>query len=87
MLNGKIGADYDYDSLNSFSLSGSYFRMKGNGHNNSYNSVYNSLGAFSYNYSQLNYGELDNNTFSGTATYKKKYDKKGNELVSDVYYS
>ena len=87
MLNGKLGADYDYDSLNSFSISASYFKMKGSGHNNSFNEIYNNADTYIYNYFQLNNGELDNNTYSETATYKKKYDKKGNELVSDIYYS
>ena len=87
MLNGKVGFDYDFDDQNSFSLSGNYFHMKGSGHNNSSNVVYDSLGGARYNYQLTNNGALDNNTYSGTATYKKKFDKKGNELSADVYYS
>jgi hypothetical protein len=87
MLNGKVGFDYDFDDQNSFSLTGNYFHMKGSGHNNSTNIVYDSMGMARYNYRLTNNGELDNNTYSGTATYKKKFDKKGNEISADVYYS
>jgi hypothetical protein len=87
MLNGKLGIDYDFDDQNSLSLSTSYFNMKGSGHNNAFNTVYDSAGLARYNYDLINNGELNNHTYSGTATYKKKYDKKGNELSADVFYS
>ncbi len=87
MSNAKIGADYDFDSLNSISLVATYYKMKGNGHNNSFTNVYNDSSLLRYNYSLLNYGELDNNTYNISGTYKKKFDKKGTELTSDIYFS
>ncbi len=87
MLNGKVGLDYDLDDMNSLSVTANYFHMKGTGHNNGSNIVFDSTGTARYSYQLNNGGALDNNTYSGTATYKKKFDKKGNELSADVYYS
>jgi hypothetical protein len=87
MGNARVGVDYDYDAEDVFSLSSSLYKMKGNGHNSSQNAIYDSAGNFRSGYFLENYGELDNTSYSATATYKKKFDKKGNELTTDFFYT
>jgi hypothetical protein len=87
MGNARLGADYDYDPEDLFSLVGSLYKMKGNGHNNSQNNIFDSLGTLRSSYYINNYGELDNTSYSVTTTYKKKFDKKGNELTTDLFFT
>ncbi|MGE5403123.1 MAG: outer membrane beta-barrel protein [Ignavibacteriales bacterium] len=83
----KLGVDYDPDPINSFSVTGSYYRVKMDNDFNTENYNYNIENLFTYSYSNksANKGTYDNYAF--TAYYKNKINDKGCEISSDVFYS
>lgn len=87
MTNAKLGMDYDLDSLNSISLSGTFFKMKGDGYSHERFLIYDNTRAYRYSYQFDNDGELDNNVYSITSNYKKKFNRQGHEITADVFYS
>ncbi|MBI2419452.1 MAG: TonB-dependent receptor [Ignavibacteriales bacterium] len=87
MTNAKIGLDYDFDTLNTLSLSGTFFKMKGDGFSHDTYRVYDNTEALKYTYKLNNDGKLDNNVYSLTTNYKHKFDRKGHELTADVFFS
>ncbi|MCE1187564.1 MAG: TonB-dependent receptor family protein [Ignavibacteria bacterium] len=87
MMNAKTGFDYDFDTANSLSFSGSLYKMKGDGYEHSLFSIYKITDALNYNYNSNNDGNLDYNVYSLTSNYKKKFDKKGHEITGDVFFS
>ncbi|HEX2982512.1 MAG TPA: TonB-dependent receptor, partial [Ignavibacteriales bacterium] len=86
--NGKLGADYEIDTMNLVSFSGSIatqdYNSTARGNNNYYSRelLWNdSSYSLSNNADNLRYD------YSTTAFYKKKFDMKGHDITADVYYS
>ncbi|MGE5412398.1 MAG: TonB-dependent receptor domain-containing protein [Clostridiales bacterium] len=83
----KLGFDYDFDSLNAFSLTGNYDKTNGKIINNSQNRIFNINDIQTYTYSLDDDGRGDFNNYTVTANYKRKINTKGHELSADAFYS
>jgi outer membrane receptor protein involved in Fe transport len=87
LTNIKTGFDFDYDTANTFTLSGNFYRLKYNQDINTDNSIFNNENRFLYYYLLKNTGNLDNINYTVTGFYKRKFDSKGKELTIDAFYS
>ncbi|MDP4175366.1 MAG: TonB-dependent receptor [Bacteroidota bacterium] len=87
MGEAKLGFDYDFDSLNAFSLTGNYDKTNGKIINNSQNRIFNINDIQTYTYSLDDDGRGDFNNYTVTANYKRKINTKGHELSADAFYS
>jgi hypothetical protein len=86
--NGKLGADYEIDTMNLLSFSGAIatqdYGSNTLGNNNYYSRdlVWNDS-----SYSQSNSVDNLRYDYSASAFYKKKFNMKGHEITADGYYS
>lgn len=87
MSNLKLGFDYDFDTLNSVSVTGNYNKTNGKMIISAYNINYNRTGAESYNYTTNDDGHGDFNNYTISTDYKKKFDTKGHEITADAFIS
>lgn len=80
----KFGFDYDLDESNTFTFFTTYNGYKYNSKNNGFSFVNNNNNVFQYSYDRKNENEGINNSLSFYGFYKKKFDKKGNDLTFDA---
>jgi hypothetical protein len=87
MSNVKLGLDYDFDTLNSLSFTGNYYKTNGKMIISADNINYNLAGIESYSYSTKDDGHGDFNNYNISADYKKKFDTKGHEITADAFFT
>lgn len=80
----KFGFDYDFDEMNSVTFYTNYNGFKYNSNNLSSNLVNNSNNVFQYGYDRDGENNGWNNNLSFYSFYKRKFDKKGHELILDA---
>ena len=83
----KLGIDYDFDTLNSFSLIGNYNKTNGQMVISADNINYNLTGIETYSYNTKDDGRGDFNNYTLSADYKKKFNTKGHEITADAFIS
>jgi len=83
----KLGMDYDFDTLNSISLSGNFNKTNGKMTISNYNVYYDINNIPTYNYSTVDDGRGDFNNYTISADYKKKFNSKGHEWTADAFFS
>jgi len=82
----RISMDYDLDTVNTISVSGSYYKMDYNNENTAFADNFSSSYFDVYNYVQKNNGDYNNNFINYSAYYRNKINNKGCELTSDIYF-
>ena len=87
MSNLKLGIDYDFDTLNSISVTGNYNKTNGKMIISAYNINYSLDGTESYNYNTNDDGHGDFNNYTISTDYKKKFNTKGHEITADAFIS
>jgi hypothetical protein len=87
MSNLKLGIDYDFDTLNSISVTGNYNKTNGKMIISAYNINYSLAGTESYNYNTNDDGHGDFNNYTISTDYKKKFNTKGHEITADAFLS
>lgn len=87
MAGFKLGLDYDFDSLNSLSLTGNYNKTNGKMITNSFNDNYNIHNERTYGYDINDDGQGDFNNYTLSSNYKLKFNTKGHEITADAFYS
>jgi hypothetical protein len=87
MSNIKLGLDYDFDTLNSLSLTGNYNKTNGKMIISADNVNYNLIGIETYSYSTKDDGHGDFNNYNVSADYKKKFNTKGHEITADAFFT
>ena len=87
LSNIKLGLDYDFDTLNSLSLTGNYNKTNGRMVISASNFNYNLAGIQTYSYDTKDDGYGDFNNYNVSADYKKKFNTKGHEITADVFFS
>lgn len=87
MSNIKLGVDYDFDTLNSLSLTGNYNKTNGTMIISADNINYNLAGIETYSYNTNDDGHGDFNNYTVSADYKKKFNSKGHEFTADAFIS
>ena len=83
----KLGMDYDFDTLNTLSLTGNYNKTNGKMMILSQNENYDLAGVPKKSYSVNDDGHGDFNNYTLSGNYKLKFDTKGHELTADAFYS
>lgn len=81
----KFGLDYDLDDKNGFTFYGTLTKFKYTSDGSNLNTVDNYLGVRQYNYIANNNSDFGWNNYSLYAYYKRKFDKKDEELTVDGY--
>ncbi len=81
----KIGIDYDLDKYNSFTFYGTLNKFKYNSNGSNLSSVENQYMVEQYNYSNNQNSEFQWNNYSLYGFYKRKFQKKDEELTFDAY--
>ena len=87
MSNIKLGLDYDFDTLNSLSITGNYNKTNGKMIISADNINYNLTGIETYSYNTIDDGHGDFNNYNVSADYKKKFNTKGHEITADAFFS
>jgi hypothetical protein len=87
MSNIKLGLDYDFDTLNSLSVTGNYNKTNGKMIISADNVNYNLAGIETYSYNTKDDGHGDFNNYSVSTDYKKKFNTKGHEIAADAFFS
>jgi hypothetical protein len=87
MSNIKLGIDYDFDTLNSLSLTGNYNKTNGKMIISADNIIYNLADVETYSYSTKDDGHGNFNNYTASADYKKKFNTKGHEVSADAFFS
>jgi hypothetical protein len=87
MSNIKLGIDYDFDTLNSISLTGNYNKTNGKMIISADNINYNLAGIETYSYNTNDDGHGDFNNYTVSTDYKKKFNTKGHEITADAFIS
>jgi Outer membrane protein beta-barrel family/CarboxypepD_reg-like domain/TonB-dependent Receptor Plug Domain len=87
MSNIKLGVDYDFDTLNSLSLTGNYNKTNGTMIISADNINYNLAGVETYSYNTNDDGHGDFNNYTISTDYKKKFNTKGHEITADAFFS
>jgi outer membrane receptor protein involved in Fe transport len=82
----NLGLDYDPDTVNNFSVTGSYNQMKFSGKSDAFAGNYDENYLPVYNYLQISERDIDFKSYTYTAYYRRKFDQKGHELTADAYY-
>jgi len=80
----KFGFDYDLDETNTFTFFTTYNGYNYNSKSNGFSFVNNNNNVFQYSYDRKNENEGTNNSLSFYGFYKKKFDKRGNDLTFDA---
>jgi len=83
----KLGFDYDFDTLNSLSLTGNYNKTNGKMVISADNVIYNLAGTKTYSYNTVDDGHGDFNNYTVSTDYKKKFSTKGHEITADAFIS
>lgn len=83
----RFGMDYDIDDKNSITLYGTYHRNDNEGSSVQNSLVNNNQNILQYYYNSANNSEYKSNSFMITGFYKRKFEKRGNELTLDIMYS
>ena len=86
MFTGKLGADYNYDENNFFTLYGFYSYYKGTSDSRSDNSVSNIQDQQQYKFINKSSSDFSGFNTSVTGFYRRKLEGKGHELTIDLYY-
>ena len=81
----KFGLDYDLDDKNGFTFYGTLNKFNYNSDGGTLNSVDNNIGARQYDYNSKFNDDYGWNNYSMYAYYKRKFDKKDEELTVDGY--
>jgi hypothetical protein len=87
MSNLKLGIDYDFDTLNSISMTGNYNKTNGRMLISADNVNYNLNNIETYAYNTKDDGRGDFNNYTVSADYKKKFNTKGHEITADAFIS
>jgi hypothetical protein len=87
MSNIKLGLDYDFDTLNSFSITGNYNKTNGKMIISADNINYSLTGSESYTYNTNDDAHGDFNNYTISTDYKKKFNTKGHEITADAFIS
>jgi outer membrane receptor protein involved in Fe transport len=87
LTNLKAGFDFDYDTANTFTLSGNFYRLKYNQDIHTDNNIFSKDNSYLYYYLLKNTGNLDNLNYTISGFYKRKFDSNGQELTVDAFYS
>lgn len=83
----KLGLDYDFDTLNSFSITGNYNKTNGKMITNSFNENFNIDSVRTYGFGVNDDGQGDFNNTTISTNYKKKFNMEGHEITADAFYS
>jgi hypothetical protein len=84
---GELAVDYQYDSTNTFSVTGEYIKTKYDVNDNGSSVIYNVNEQRNYSYVNANTGNTDYKNYSLGFYYKHLLDKEKGELTADIYYS
>jgi outer membrane receptor protein involved in Fe transport len=87
MSNIKLGLDYDFDTLNSLSITSNYNKTNGKMIISADNVNYNLVGVETYSYNTNDDGLGDFNNYTISTDYKKKFKTKGHEITADAFFS
>jgi hypothetical protein len=87
MSSFKLGMDYDFDTLNSISLTGNYNKTNGKMVFSSDNMNFNINNIYTYSYNTVDDGKGDFNNYTISTDYKKKFNTKGHEWTADAFFS
>lgn len=85
--NFKVGADYFINPKNTLSFNGVYNLRNGIPNDTSIYENYDYMHNLSEYYKRANKGESNNDGFEFNLDYKKTFDKKGQEITANVFYS
>jgi hypothetical protein len=83
----KLGLDFDPDKDNSLSISGTYNNMQYDTRDNTDNYNFRTDDIFNYYYNLRNNNDNFNENYIFTGFYKRRFDQKGHEVNTDIYYS
>lgn len=86
--NGKLGFDYDFDTMNVLSVSGALSNNDYDWVSNGYNDYYTAQHVHNdSSYNTVTDGDNLRHEYSVSAFYKKKFNMKGHEITADAYYA
>jgi hypothetical protein len=83
----KLGIDYDFDTLNSISITGNYNKTNGKMVITADNLTFNNNNLYTYSYNTKDDGKGDFNNFTISTDYKKKFNTNGHEWTTDAFFS
>lgn len=86
-INAKLGFDYNLDENNLFTFYGTFNNYKYDSDGLTTTNIKNNAELFLYSYQNDNDQTYKNNSTSFYGFYKKKIDKKGQELTFDAMYT
>lgn len=84
---GKLGLDYNMDDENSFTFYGNFSRQKGTDESRNESIVNNISGIQQYTYKNNNDADVLSDNLSLYGFYKRKFDKKGHEIILDALFT
>ena len=87
MSSFKLGLDYDFDSLNSVSLTGNFNKTHGKMTNSNDYANYDINNYQTYLYNTIDDGKGDFNNYTFSTDYKRKFNSGGHEWSADVFIS
>jgi len=87
MSSFKIGMDYDFDTLNSVSVTGNFNKTNGKLTNSNDNAIYDINNFQTYFYNTNDDGRGDFNNYTISTDYKRKFNTSGHEWSADVFVS
>jgi hypothetical protein len=83
----RLGMDYDVNANNSITITARYDKRNSKNDNVLGNVISNNMLIEQYDYARNDHSENDNDNLSLYGFYKKKFEKKGEELTLDALYT
>ena len=83
----KLGMDYDFDTLNTITVSGNFNKTNGKMIISNDNTNYDINNIQTYYYNTVDDGRGDFNNYTISTDYKKKFNTSGHEWTADVFFS
>jgi hypothetical protein len=87
MASFKLGLDYDFDTLNSVSVTGVFNKTNGKQTISNDNANYNMDNINTYLYNTVDDGKGDFNNYTISTDYKRKFNSNGYEWSADLFIS
>jgi hypothetical protein len=87
MSNYKLGLDYDFDSLNSVTVTGNFNKTNGKMTVSNDNVNYDINNIRTYLYNTIDDGRGDFNNYTISSDYKRKFNSSGHEWTADIFIS